>query len=325
MRARLAACAVAALGAALAVGGSPASACGCGIAIDATVARERALIVEHHHGESIVLSLDLVSDDPAGRAAVVVPVPGEPDVAAIERGDPLAYLERATAPPASGGSGDDGSGGMTAAGRVDVIGREEIGGYDVARLGSADGAALQRWLDRNGYTLPAGAEPILSDYADGGWRFVAIRLPEGSEGALKPLKISFPADETVYPMRLEQLATQPLSLTLFVLARGERRVKGLERTWSGRVDELDPPPPADLRALLGADRHLTRMDADALAPARFAKDLVIEPVPGPPGGDGAGEGRDDDGLSTLGFWIIAAGGFVVLCAVFAIQTRRRPG
>jgi hypothetical protein len=67
------------------------------------------------------------------------------------------------------------------------------------------------------------------------------------------------------------------------------------------------------------------MDADALAPARFAKDLVIEPVPGPPGGDGAGEGRDDDGLSTLGFWIIAAGGLVVLCAVFAIQTRRRPG
>ena len=63
-----------------------------------------------------------------------------------------------------------------------MIGRENVGGYDVARLGAGDGAALQEWLDRNGYPLPEGAEPILSDYANEGWRFVAIRLAPKADG-----------------------------------------------------------------------------------------------------------------------------------------------
>ena len=301
----------------LAAGGSPAGACACGVAIEAAVSEERALVIEHHHGESIVLSLDLASDSPQARPAVVVPVPGTPTVAAIEHGDPLAYLERATAPPratqASGG-GDE-----TAGAGVDVIDREEIGGYDVARLGAADGAALDRWLDDNGYTLPAGAEPILADYADEGWRFVAIRLAKGSEGRLKPLKITFDSEQTIYPMRLEQLATEPLTLTLFVLAPAERRVKGMERTFSGPVDELEPPPPASLQELFGSDDHVTRIEAEATDPDSFKRDLVIEAIPKPPGVTG----EDEEGFSTLDFLLVAAGGLLVLALAFAIQVRRQ--
>ena len=316
MRARAGVCALAALVAALASGGSPAGACACGIAIDASVSEERALVIEHHHGEAIVLSLDLASDSPQARPAVVVPVPGQPTVDAIEHGDPLAYLEEVTAPPRVT---EESGGGETASGGVDVIGREEIGGYDVARLGAADAGALQRWLDDNGYTLPAGAEPILSDYADDGWRFVAIKLAAGSEGSLKPLKISFDSEQTVYPMRLEQLASEPLSLTLFVLAPAERRVKGLERTFSGPVDELDPPPPAALEELFGSDDHVTRIEAKAIEPSSVKRDLVIEPIPKPPGVSG----DDEEGFSTLDFVLIAIGGLVVLALAFAIQMRRQ--
>jgi hypothetical protein len=317
VRARATVCALVACAAALAAGQSPAGACACGIAIDASVSEERALVIEHNHSEAIVLSLDLASDDPQARAAVVVPVPGQPTVAAIERGDPLAYLERATRlrPPARA-SGD----GESAGAGVDVIGREEIGGYDVARLGAATGAALNRWLDDNGYALPEGAEPILSDYAEEGWRFVAIRLAPGSEGSLQPLKIAFDTEEPVYPMRLQQLATRPLSLTLFVLAPEARRVKGLETTFSRAVDELEPPPPPRLEELFGGDDHVTRIEARAAEPASFRKDLAIEPLaatPAPP------PNRDDDGLSTLDFVLVAAGGLVVLAVAFAIQMRRR--
>ncbi len=309
---------VAALAVAVGVGQTPAGACACGIAIDASVSEERALVIEHNHSEAIVLSLDLASDDRQGRAAVVIPVPGQPTVAAIERGDPLAYLERATTPPPATGAGGDGE---AAGAGVDVIDREEVGGYDVARLGAADGGALNRWLDDNGYSLPEGAEPILSDYADDSWRFVAIRLAPGSHGRLKPLKISFESDEPVYPMRLQQLADRPLSLTLFVLAPEARRVKGLETTWSGPVTELEPPPPPQLEELFGGDDHVTRIEAREAEPASFTKDLAIEPLAaatGPP------PNRDDDeGLSTLGFWLVAAGGLVVLALAFTIQMRRQ--
>lgn len=272
-------------------------------------------MIQNRHSQSIVLSLDLAADDREARPAVVVPVPALPRVSAVEDGDPLAYLEQATTTtPSSQSSG----GGEAASGGVEVIGRERIAGYDVARLGSADATALRAWLDKHGYELPAAAEPILSDYADEDWRFVAIRLAPGSEGTLKPLKISFDSEETVYPMRLSQLATEPVSLTLFVLARAERRVKGFDRTWSGKVSELRPPPPPQLRDLLSADDHLTRIEAQGVDPGRFTRDLVIEALPAPPGASGPDEG----GLSTLGFVLIAAGGLVVLAGAFVVKVRR---
>ena len=217
----------------------PARACGCGIALEASVTDERALVVETPGRERIVLSLDLTSDG-GGRAAIVLPVPGDPDVAAIERGDPLAYLDAATAPPAGGASVGATSGEGASASGVDVIGRETVGGYDVSRLASGDPRALDRWLDANGYTLPGGAQPILSDYVDDGWRFVAIRLAPKAEGRLKPLAVSFGTDRPVYPMRLEQLASAPIDLTLYTLADGPRAVPGLRRPTRARWPSSPP-------------------------------------------------------------------------------------
>ena len=95
---RLAVLVAAAFAAISAFAGAPAGACACGIAIEATVSEESGLVVEGDGSERIVLSLDLASDG-AERAAVVLPVPGKPTVAAIEHGDPIAYLEQATDHP----------------------------------------------------------------------------------------------------------------------------------------------------------------------------------------------------------------------------------
>ncbi len=131
-----------------------------------------------------------------------------------------------------------------------MLGRETIGGYDVARLGAGDAAALEGWLDRNGYALPPGAEPILDEYVGEGWRFVAIRLAPGADGRLKPLAVSFPTEAPVYPMKLAQLGTEPVNLTLYVLADGERSVEGLDPAFAAPVADLDPPPPPRLAPLL---------------------------------------------------------------------------
>ena len=314
--------AVALVAAALVVLGAaagPAGACGCGIALEASVTDERALVVDTPGRERIVLSLDLTSDG-GGRAAVVLPVPGDPDVAAIERGDPLAYLDAATAPTAGGASVGAASGEGASASGVDVIGRETVGGYDVSRLASGDPRALDRWLDANGYTLPGGAQPILSDYVDDGWRFVAIRLAPKAEGRLKPLAVSFGTDRPVYPMRLEQLASAPVDLTLYTLADGPRAVPGLSTTYQGSVAELEPQPPPELAKLFAAGTQVTRLEATGADPASFTTDLAIEPAaaPAPPERAGA----TDSDWEKIGA-IAAAVALMVFATIAAF--RRQPG
>ncbi len=256
----------------------PADACGCGVAIEAEVNSEAGLVVASPGKEEIILSLDLASSSDE-RAAVVLPVPGVPEVAAIEKGDPLTYLDEATQPPpeVSAGSGEDGAT-AGAAPPVDVIGREQIGGYDVTRLASSDPKALDAWLDENGYAVPEGAGPIFDSYIRQGWKFVAIRLAPGSEGRLKPLRVSFDADIPIYPMRLSQLSSRPIDLTLYTLADGERQVEGLETVWSGPVTALDPAPPPELADLFAQGNHVTRLEVDEAAPESFQTDLVIEPL-----------------------------------------------
>jgi hypothetical protein len=308
---------LAALLASLSEAASPADACACGVAIEATVTEERALVVETPGQERLILSLDLASDAGQARAAVVLPVPSEPSVAAIERGDPLSYLDRATALPP--GTSAQAGGGETAGAVVDVIAREVIGGYDVSRLRADDPESLSEWLDANGYTLPAGAEPILSDYIDEGWAFVAIRLAPESEGRLKPLQVSFEAEQPVYPMRLDQLATSPVSLTLYSLAPAERSVAGLETVWSGPVSDLAPPPPEGLARLFAQGDHVTRMEADAADPSTFTSDLeLVAADAGTAAATAVAPDEDDDGLSTAAIVAICVGGLALACVLFRL-------
>lgn len=313
----------------------PAEACGCGIAIEAEVNSEAGLVVTSPGKEEIILSLDLASSSDE-RAAVVLPVPGDPEVAAIEEGDPLAYLEEATRPPpeVGSGSGDDDGATAGAAPPIEVIGREEIGGYDVTRLASNDPDALDDWLDENGYAVPDGAGPIFASYIRQGWRFVAIRLADDSDGGLKPLGVSFDADIPIYPMQLSQLSSRPIDLTLFTLADGERQVEGLDTVWSGPVTALDPPPPPELAGLFEQGTHITRMEVDGAPPESFRTDLVIEPLTEAeaaaaaddvvPVAEESPDPAADDGpqgvWQTLALFAVVIGGWFLISAV----RRRRP-
>lgn len=326
--ARRTAAALAALAAALALwlAAQPAGACACGIAIEATISEESGLVIEQPGREQIVLSLDLTSDG-SERAAVVLPVPGIPTVDAIERGDPLAYLELATAPPPEPVVGAEAGADTAGAPRVDVIGRETVGGYDVSRLGAGDPEALSRWLDRNGYTLPAGAEPILADYINEGWSFVAIRLAPEAEGRLKPLRVAFATDEIVYPMRLAQLGTEPVNLTLYTLADGERQVDGLTTVFAAPVAELEPAPPAELAELFAGGTDVTRMEALGVDPASFTSDLLVDPVepelePGTASADTVATPDGDGGVSTAGVLAIIAAGLAFAVGLFLLTRQR---
>ncbi|WP_406458984.1 DUF2330 domain-containing protein [Streptomyces sp. NBC_00876] len=262
---------------------APAYACGCGAMV---VNRNSQVRVEHETSavswngstEQIVMQLTVRGNAP--EAAWIMPVPHR---ATVELGDASLFsdLETLTAPvyetrhyfwPRAddwpfGGSGNtvgDGAAAPSAAAPVEVVGRERLGPFDVARLAATDPAALEDWLGENGFELPDRLSTALRPYVEQKWEYVAVRLAPREKGTgrlsgtLDPLRLRFASDRLVYPMRLSRLAATPQSLSLYVLAahRMEPRTaiggQRPEVMYAGRVDpRREAEPYRALEALTG--------------------------------------------------------------------------
>ncbi|NTW02022.1 MAG: DUF2330 domain-containing protein [Oscillochloris sp.] len=271
------------------VGMLPSAARAYGLPLDARVTFERALLISDGVRQQLITTVDL--RDAAPNAAVVFPVPSTPTVDQPVGGDALfPYLIQATesiieqknryvwrirdAEQATTGNGPDIAGG------VSLIGRELIGGYDVARLRADDPVALQTWLTEHAYQLPDAAAPILESYAHAGWSFVAVRLAGAtSVGTLSPLRISYAGAIPVYPMQLGALSDQPVGVDLFVLSAHRSQIPALSTIFAGSLSSLSPAPPAGLTDLLAGATYLTRMRATALDPASLTTDFSVAQAP----------------------------------------------
>ncbi|WP_320670981.1 DUF2330 domain-containing protein [Patulibacter defluvii] len=283
---------VVALAVALVAFARPAGACACGIAFDATVAQEQAIVSLKDGRESIVLSLDLAEPEGAAagdrRAAVLLPVPATPTVTAVraDQVDVFDQLARATAPlpeESDGGGNGDGDGApASGAPAVKLLSRERVGGYDVSRLRAGDARALRRWLNDHGYRTPAAADAILRRYVAERWAFVAIRLAprsvDGSSRALRPLRVAFASERLVYPLRLSRLSPRPVTAVLYVV--GEHRVlaKGFDTHHAGLVADLSPAPTAAVRRLLDG-RYLTKLQISGRTPSSITEDVAVRQAP----------------------------------------------
>jgi hypothetical protein len=261
----------------LTVGSAPA--CGCGVVLRARIPTEQALVSYREGTETIVPGLSLT--DVAPHSAVLFPVPGLPRVRALSGVDDLfSELESATAPPPPGvGPGASGGPPTASAPGPRVLAREIVGDYEVSVLAAGGVSGLAGWLRRYGYALPRGAEPILRAYVRRRWRFVAIRLARRRSGELRPLAISFPTGTIVYPMHLSAVASEPVSLELFVDADTAVRpsgLPGLDSTFAGPVRSLAPAPSAAVLGLL-VSPYLTRLDANRLSPRSIHGDVVLRP------------------------------------------------
>jgi hypothetical protein len=258
----------------------PAATLACGLPLGARIPAEQALISYANGREEIITSVQLAADRPG--AAVIFPVPGAPEVSALANADLFDYLADVTRPQlrttevalGPGTLPPDAGGAPGSA--VNVLGRELIGGYDVARLASDDAAALSDWLSQNGFSAPPGAAPILQGYADAGWRFVAVKLAgdRPPNGRLAPLRLAFDTPRIVYPMRLGALADRPLDVLLYVLADHRVEHAQLPTEYAGPVAQLDRAPPARLAELFRAP-YLTKLRSTSLAPTALTDDFVL--------------------------------------------------
>ncbi|WP_314241502.1 DUF2330 domain-containing protein [Streptomyces kutzneri] len=278
---------------------NPAYACGCGAMIPdgqsrIGVDRETSVVRWDGRTEQIVMRFTVGGD--AHRAAWIMPVPSR---ATVELGDgrmfdELGRLTRpehrnrsyfwprdrdwpfATGPQDSAGAPAPGA----AAPPVGVVGREQLGDFDVARLTATDPDALKNWLEGNGFRLPDRLATEVEPYVDQHWEYVAVRLaPRAGDkplrGDLDPLRIRFDSDRLVYPMRLSRMAKTPQSLGLYVLA--DHRMEPAspiggsapEVTFAGTVH----PESGPLAELAGAEPvFLTAIDQRFPVPSRIDAD-----------------------------------------------------
>ncbi|NUR60230.1 MAG: DUF2330 domain-containing protein [Catenulispora sp.] len=281
----------------------PAWACGCGAYIPAgngtaSVAREQALIRFDGTTEDVVMRFSVRSD--VSDAAWVMPVPGAAK-ASLASPDLFAELAVAQKPvtevrhrlwPHLAGSGSEPgtrSGGAAAprAGGVQVLGDQQLGAFEVANLAASDPAALAAWLNEHGFTLKPATAGRLSAYTAQGWQFVAVRLASGSSatlnGALDPIRITFPAKDAVYPMRLSAGATTPQSVTVAVLAPHRMDADRTPvATWSASSvfgDWVDPSHTGTALADLAAGRmFLTVFNGYFDQPSKITQDYGFQPA-----------------------------------------------
>ena len=115
-----------------------------------------------------------------------------------------------------------------------------VGSYDVKVLRAVKADDLNAWLDENGFaSLPAAAEETVADYISKGWVFAAIRLTRAESGlnAPHPIKLVFPAQQPVYPLKLTSLAGGSPLLEIFVIADRKASCDLLETDYCDRFSK----------------------------------------------------------------------------------------
>jgi len=275
----------------------PSVALACGVYLpregDGYIAQERALITWDGQQEEIVMELAVTGE--ASEAAWIIPVPAP---ATAELGDSAVFdaLQEYTAPESKpnytlfpglvlGGASDEGVG---AAPPVTVLSRQRLGDFDVATLAATDAAELTGWLEENGYSFPEGLDVVLQPYVDIGWYYVAIRIaPEvaaaGLSGRLDPVKMTFAADEIVYPMRPASMSPSNLLLVLYVLA--DHRVDmatmmpALQPDFAGWLTPDSVNADSPLTAYAQRSQFLTKYEEVIWSPATITEDIYFTFAP----------------------------------------------
>ncbi|MBU0742518.1 DUF2330 domain-containing protein [bacterium] len=184
---------------------------------------------------------------------------------------------------------NDGEGG------VDIIDEQLVGIYRTMTVGADDADALTDSLTAWGF-LHAGnlddVAPMLASYVDDAWYFVTLKVDSTAfeeaqydwfwYGAMQPIRLIFPVDAPVYPMRISALsADDDTSVTLYVNADRRMDFVGAETHYAnalsaGEMRAIGASYP-DLAARLAAGDYLTKLRRN-YTPAQMDADIYLEPA-----------------------------------------------
>jgi hypothetical protein len=91
---------------------------------------------------------------------------------------------------------------------VKIEAKFDVAEYQVLILSATDSTGLEQWLTDNHYKIPAGAEPLLRPYVEGGSKFFVakvdpkkVQMVDG-HAALSPIRFNYDSEEFSLPIRL---------------------------------------------------------------------------------------------------------------------------
>jgi hypothetical protein len=103
-----------------------------------------------------------------------------------------------------------------------VLKQENVGPYATVQLHSTDSSALDNWLTQNGYNIPASAVPIIAQYIQEGFDFLAMKLlPNQNVQAMRPVRVTTPGMFLSLPLRMAGIGTGvSVGISIWVVSDG---------------------------------------------------------------------------------------------------------
>jgi hypothetical protein len=121
--------------------------------------------------------------------------------------------------------GSDGGQADPTRAEVTVLSVQRAGVFDATTIRGTNPRAVLEWLENNGFAAPKSIEPVVRDYVQRGWVFVASNVRrEGTAGAvtsLHPLAFTFATAALVYPLKLTGVDNGDCTVDLYVF--GQKR------------------------------------------------------------------------------------------------------
>jgi hypothetical protein len=105
---------------------------------------------------------------------------------------------------------------------VDVLAQQVVGPYESVTLRATDPDALGVWLGAHGFAIPAAIEPVIAQYQQEQFDFIALRLRPGCNvRSMKPVRIVSPGADPTLPLRMVAAGVgATVGITLFVIGEG---------------------------------------------------------------------------------------------------------
>jgi LPXTG-motif cell wall-anchored protein len=119
--------------------------------------------------------------------------------------------------------------GYAIGGSVKIEAKFDVAEYQIVILSATDSAGLETWLKDNEYKIPAGAEPLLRPYVEGGMKFFVAKVNptkvhmDHGHAALSPLRFDYDSEDFALPIRLGMAnSAGKQDLIINILSRDKR-------------------------------------------------------------------------------------------------------
>lgn len=131
---------------------------------------------------------------------------------------------------------------------VTVFSVQHAGVFDAITIRGTNPRAILEWLTHNGFEAPESIEPVVRDYVERGWVFVASKVQRASAASvvtsLHPLAFTFATTTPVYPLKLTGVDNGDCAIDLYVFGSKRATTSHFKATRCDRVASNLPDTPS---------------------------------------------------------------------------------